>query len=163
MAVVEFARNVAKIDKASSGEITPNNNANVIDIMPEQEGYEGTGGTMRLGGYPTTLKPGTLIASIYEREHIVERHRHRYEVMEEFVPQLEKHGLVISGRFPERNLVETMELKDHPWFIGCQYHPELKSKPLKPHPLFATFIGAAYNYKQNPNQSKVLEEQEKVS
>lgn len=149
MAVIEFARNVADISKASSGEFQQNNKFNVIDIMPEQEGYEGTGGTMRLGGYPAALKNGTLIASIYQTENIVERHRHRYEVMEEFVPQLEKAGLVISGRFPERNLVETIELPDHPWFIGCQYHPELKSKPLKPHPLFASFIAAAKRYQQN--------------
>ncbi len=153
LAVIEFSRNVARISRASSGEFTPQGRENVIDLMPEQEGIEETGGTMRLGAYPAELKPGTLIASIYQTEHIVERHRHRYEVINEFVPQLEKAGMVFSGHHMERNLVETIELNDHPWFIGCQYHPELKSKPLKPHPLFAAFIAASYRYKSELNQS----------
>ncbi|MBF0279266.1 MAG: CTP synthase [SAR324 cluster bacterium] len=153
MAVIEFARNVAQIPNASSGEITPDHSENVIDLMPEQEGVEGTGGTMRLGGYSAKLKKGTLIASIYESEDIVERHRHRYEVMNRFLPQLEKAGMVISGRHSERDLVETIELNDHPWFLGCQYHPELKSKPLKPHPLFASFIAASYSFRQSLQQA----------
>ncbi len=154
MAVIEFARNVANMPNVSSGEMTPNHNENVIDLMPEQEGVEGTGGTMRLGGYTAKLKKGTLIASIYESEEIVERHRHRYEVMNVYLPQLEKAGMVVSGRHPKRNLVETIELKDHPWFLGCQYHPELKSKPLKPHPLFASFIAASYRYQQSLTQAE---------
>ena len=154
LAVIEFSRNVARIAHASSGEFTPQGRANVIDLMPEQEGIEETGGSMRLGAYPAELKPGTLIASIYQTEHIVERHRHRYEVMNEFVPRLEKAGMVFSGHHVERNLVETIELNDHPWFIGCQYHPELKSKPLTPHPLFAAFIAASYRYKSELNQSE---------
>ncbi len=156
LAVIEFSRNVARIAHASSGEFTPQGRANVIDLMPEQEGIEETGGSMRLGAYPAELKPGTLIASIYQTEHIVERHRHRYEVMNEFVPRLEKAGMVFSGHHVERNLVETIELNDHPWFIGCQYHPELKSKPLTPHPLFAAFIAASYRYKSELNQSEVF-------
>ena len=161
LAVIEFSRNVARISNASSGEFTPDCKENVIDLMPEQEGVEETGGTMRLGGYSATLKPGTLIMSIYQTEHIVERHRHRYEVMNEFVPQLEKAGMVFSAYHLERDLVETIELEDHPWFIGCQYHPELKSKPLKPHPLFASFIAASYRYKRGLNQTKVFAEKEK--
>ncbi len=161
LAVIEFSRNVARISNASSGEFTTDCKENVIDLMPEQEGVEETGGTMRLGGYSATLKPGTLIMSIYQTEHIVERHRHRYEVMNEFVPQLEKAGMVFSAYHLERDLVETIELEDHPWFIGCQYHPELKSKPLKPHPLFASFIAASYRYKRGLNQTKVFAEKEK--
>ena len=161
LAVIEFSRNVARISNASSGEFTPDCKENVIDLMPEQEGIEETGGTMRLGGYSATLKPGTLIMSIYQTEHIVERHRHRYEVMNEFVPQLEKAGMVFSAYHLERDLVETIELEDHPWFIGCQYHPELKSKPLKPHPLFASFIAASYRYKRGLNQTNVFAEREK--
>ncbi|MBF0289437.1 MAG: CTP synthase [SAR324 cluster bacterium] len=156
MAVIEFARNVAKIPNAGSGEFTPNNKDNVIDLMPEQAGQEGTGGSMRLGGYPAVLKKGTLIASVYDSEKIVERHRHRYEVMNDFVPRLEKAGLIISGRHPNRDLVETIELapEEHPWFIACQYHPELKSKPLKPHPLFASFITAAYQYRGSEKEAE---------
>ncbi len=149
MAVIEYARNVAGIPTANSGEFRPNHPDNVIDIMPEQEGQEGTGGTMRLGAYPATLKPGTRIAEVYQEDKISERHRHRYEVMNEFVPRLEASGLIISGRHPERDLVETIELPDHPWFLACQFHPELQSKPMKPHPLFASFIRAAYQYKQS--------------
>ena len=161
LAVIEFSRNVARISNANSGEFTPDCKENVIDLMPEQEGVEETGGTMRLGGYSATLKPGTLITSIYQTEHLVERHRHRYEVMNDFVPQLEKAGMVFSGYHLERDLVETIELEDHPWFIGCQYHPELKSKPLKPHPLFASFIAASYRYKRGLNHTKVPAEKEK--
>ena len=104
---------------------------------------------MRLGAYTAHLREGTQIAQIYAKPEIRERHRHRYEVMNEFVPHLESAGLVISGSNPVRDLVETIELADHPWFIGCQYHPELKSKPLAPHPLVVSFSRAALHYKQN--------------
>ena len=154
MAVIEFARNQVGITNAFSGEFRPNHKENVIDLMPEQEGQEETGGTMRLGGYPTQLKENTRLRRIYGREFITERHRHRYEVMEEFVPKLEKCGMIISGRHPERKLVETIELLDHPWFIGCQYHPELISKPLQPHPLFSAFIQATYEYKNSDSHQK---------
>ncbi len=147
MAIIEFARNVAHLKEAHTGEIRPGHADNVIDLMPEQEGMEATGGSMRLGAYPTQLKAGSLLARIYGATEIEERHRHRYEVMERFVPQLEAAGLVIAGRHPDRHLVEAIELSDHPWFIGCQYHPELQSKPLKPHPLFASFVAAAHEYR----------------
>jgi CTP synthase len=147
MAIVEFARNVAGLKEASSGEFRPNHAQNVIDLMPEQRGKQETGGTMRLGAYKAELVVRSKIARIYKTTRISERHRHRYEVMNEFVPKLEKAGLVFSGRNPERDLVETIELPEHPWFIGCQYHPELQSKPLKPHPLFAAFIAAAHKHR----------------
>jgi len=148
MAIVEFARNVVGIAGANSGENRPDHPENVIDLMPEQSGHEETGGTMRLGSQTTVLTEGSLIAKVYNKTTISERHRHRYEVMNEFVPKFEAAGLSISGKHPERDLVETIELPEHPWFIGCQYHPELQSKPLKPHPLFSSFIEAAYVKRQ---------------
>ena len=149
MAIVEFARNVVGIAGANSGESRPDHAENVIDLMPEQEGHQETGGTMRLGSQITVLKKGSRIARMYNKTTVSERHRHRYEVMNEFVPRLEDAGLKISGRHPERNLVETIELPEHPWFIGCQFHPELQSKPLKPHPMFSSFIKAAYANRQS--------------
>ena len=151
MAIVEYARNVANIPDANSGEFVQNGPNNVVDLMPEQEGFQETGGSMRLGAYPAILKEDSKIASIYGTTQISERHRHRYEVMNQYVSKLEEAGLVISGRHPERNLVETIELPDHPWFVACQFHPELKSKPLKPHPLFSSFLAAAYRHKQEAN------------
>jgi len=148
MAIVEFARNVAGIEDASSGECRPDHPENVIDLMPEQEGQKETGGTMRLGSQTTILKKGSKIAKVYNKIKITERHRHRYEVMNNFVPKFVDAGMTISGHHPERNLVETIELSEHPWFIGCQYHPELQSKPLKPHPLFSSFIEASYANRQ---------------
>lgn len=148
MAIVEFARNVAGIEDASSGECRPDHPENVIDLMPDQEGQKETGGTMRLGSQTTDLKKGSKIAEIYNKTKISERHRHRYEVMNNFVPRFVDAGLIISGHHTERNLVETIELPEHPWFIGCQYHPELQSKPLKPHPLFSSFIEASYANRQ---------------
>ena len=103
---------------------------------------------MRLGSQTTVLKKGSKIAEVYNKTKISERHRHRYEVMNNFVPKFVDAGLTISGHHPERDLVETIELPEHPWFIGCQYHPELQSKPLKPHPLFSSFIEASYANRQ---------------
>ena len=104
---------------------------------------------MRLGSQITVLTKGSRIAKMYNKTTISERHRHRYEVMNEFVPRLEEAGLKISGRHPDRNLVETIELPEHPWFIGCQFHPELQSKPLRPHPMFSSFIKATYSNRQS--------------
>jgi len=154
MAIVEFARNVVGIKNANSGENRPNHPDNVIDLMPEQSGHEETGGTMRLGSQTTILKEGTLIAKVYNKTKISERHRHRYEVINSFVNKFEDAGMIISGKHPERNLVETIELEEHPWFIGCQYHPELQSKPLKPHPLFASFIDSAFLIREKRLKSK---------
>ena len=111
---------------------------------------------MRLGSQTTILEKGTSIAKIYNETTISERHRHRYEVMNYFVPRFEEAGLTVSGRHPERNLVETIELAEHPWFIGCQYHPELQSKPLKPHPLFISFIEASYLKRNSDSGHKAV-------
>lgn len=146
MAVVEFARNVAELHDANSSEFgeTP---YPVIDLMPEQRDIDEMGGTMRLGVYPCKIMDDTLIQSIYKDELIYERHRHRYEFNNEYRDTLTKAGMVLSGLSPSGKLVETIEIKDHPWFVGVQFHPEFKSRPNKPHHLFKDFIRAAYEYK----------------
>jgi len=156
LAVVEFARNVCGLKKANSTEFLPNCQENVIDVMPEQKVLikeKKYGGTMRLGAYKCELKEGTkswrayLSSEALAKEDgnliILERHRHRYELNNEFREILEKKGMVMAGINPERNLVELIELKNHPFFIAAQFHPEFKSKPLNPHPLFREFIKAA--------------------
>ncbi len=143
VAVAEFARHVAGMVGANSSEFDPSTNYPVIDLLPEQKDVADMGGTMRLGASPTKLVPGTKAHAAYGEEVIYERHRHRYEVNNIFRSQLTDKGLVISGLTPDGRLVEVVELKDHPWFVACQYHPEFKSRPTKPHPLFRDFIGAA--------------------
>ena len=143
IAVIEFARHVAGMDDANSTEFDPETPYPVIDIMPDQRGKVQTGGTMRLGHYDCRLTDGTRARALYGAEDIVERHRHRFEFNNEYRQRLEAAGLTVSGVNPERNLVEVVELKDHPWFVGCQYHPEFKSRPNRPHPLFAGLVGAA--------------------
>ena len=157
VAVIEFARNVAGIKKANSGEFDPSNAYNVVDLMPNQQGITEKGGTMRLGAYPASLSEGSLIHKIYGKRNISERHRHRFEVNNSFVPSLKKAGLVISGTSPDGSLVETIELEDHPWFIGCQFHPEFKSKPFAPHVLFKAFIKAAQEHAKRYEQESLLE------
>ena len=147
MAIIECARNLGDIPDAHSAEFRPDHKNNVVDLMSGQEDRLETGGSMRLGSYPAHLQKGSKIASIYQSTEISERHRHRYEVMNHFIPILEKCGMQISGKNPELDLVETIERADHPWFIACQFHPELKSKPLLPHPLFASYIHAAYEHR----------------
>ncbi|BBU60912.1 CTP synthase [Methylosinus sp. C49] len=151
MAVIEAARALAGIDKANSTEFGPCEEP-VVGLMTEwlrgnaleQRSASGDlGGTMRLGAYPAHLKPGSRIAAIYGRCDISERHRHRYEVNDAYRERLEAHGLSFAGASPDGVLPETVEIPDHPWFIGVQYHPELKSRPFEPHPLFASFIEAA--------------------
>ncbi|HEY5585945.1 MAG TPA: CTP synthase [Ruminiclostridium sp.] len=147
MAVVEFGRNVAGLHEANSSEFgeTP---YPVIDLMPDQRDIDEMGGTMRLGVYPCKINDNTMIQSIYNDELIYERHRHRYEFSNEYRDIFTKSGMILSGLSPSGKLVETIELKDHPWFIGVQFHPEFKSRPNKPHPLFRDFIRAAYENKQ---------------
>jgi CTP synthase len=141
IAVIEFARNVAGLEMANSTEFedTPHP---VIDIMPDQVGVD-MGGTMRLGHWPCEVVPGTLAAELYESDLVGERHRHRYEVNNAYREALSEAGLVFSGTSPDGRLVEIAELKDHPFFIGSQFHPEFKSRPLRPHPLFHGFVGAS--------------------
>lgn len=143
-AVIEFARNVCAMKKANSSEFIPDTRYPVIDLMSDQEDVTEKGGTMRLGIYPCKLKDGTRARTLYDNKEIIyERHRHRYEVSNELRPILEKTGLVISGTSPDGRLVEIIELKDHPYFEATQAHPEFKSRPNRPHPLFLGFIEAA--------------------
>ena len=148
-AVIEFARNVCGLKDANSSEFVENCSA-VIDLMSEQEDITEKGGTMRLGLYPCKLKKGTKVRDLYDNKELVyERHRHRYEVSNTYRENLESHGMVICGTSPDEKLVETIELKDHPYFVATQAHPELKSRPNVPHPLFKGFIAAAIEYEKN--------------
>ena len=155
MAIIEFARNVLKIKKASSSELN-SKCVPVVGLIYEwkKDGkiIKGTnkelGGTMRLGSYPAELLNNSLIRNIYKSKIITERHRHRYEVNTNYKDQFEKKGLLFSGNSPDKSLPEIIELKNHPWFIGVQFHPEFKSRPLTPHPLFSSFIKAAKNHKK---------------
>jgi CTP synthase len=143
IATIEFARNVAKIPKATSGEFEEGSSSAVIDIMDHQKSVDAKGGSMRLGAYPCLLKEGSLTRSIYGKAEISERHRHRFEVNNAFREPLEKAGLIVAGASPDGTLVEIVELGNHPWFIGVQFHPEFQSTPKTPHPLFTAFVGAA--------------------
>lgn len=144
--VIEFARYVFKSNDPNSSEFNPSTGYPVIDYLPEQRGLEDKGGTMRLGNYPCELQKGTRAFEAYNgQKDVVERHRHRYEFNNEFRVILEKSGLVCSGLSPDGRLVEVSELADHPWMVGCQFHPEFGSRPNRPHPLFLGFVGAARN------------------
>jgi CTP synthase len=143
MAVVEFARHCADLSDANSREFDKDTPHAVVDLMEGQRGVRDKGGTMRLGAYPCTLTAGTVAAKLYGAQEISERHRHRYEVSNEHRELLVSKGLIVSGTSPDKRLVEMIELKDHPFFVGCQFHPEFKSRPMAPHPLFAGFVGAA--------------------
>jgi CTP synthase len=143
VAVAEFARHVAGMVGANSSEFDPSTSYAVIDLLPEQKDIADMGGTMRLGASPTKVFPGTKAFEAYGEELISERHRHRYEVNNIFRGQLVDAGLVISGTTPDERLVELVELPQHPWFVACQFHPEFKSRPTNPHPLFRDFVGAA--------------------
>ncbi len=145
-AVIEFARNVCGFENANSTEFNDNSPYPVIDLMEEQKRIKSKGGTMRLGSQPCVIKKDTLSHNIYGEEKINERHRHRLEVNEMYYKVLEKHGIVFSGINPELDLVEMIELPTHPWFVGVQFHPELKSRPLNVHPLFRGFVGAAVKF-----------------
>ncbi|WP_077369502.1 CTP synthase [Anaerosalibacter sp. Marseille-P3206] len=146
MAVVEFARNVVGLKDAHSSELKPDTTTPVIDLMPEQKDVDVLGGTMRLGLYPCKLTEGTKAQEAYKDELIYERHRHRYEFNNEYRDKMVENGLVISGISPDERLVEVVELKDHPWFVAVQFHPEFKSRPTRCHPLFREFIGACKEY-----------------
>ena len=143
VAVVEFARHVCGIPGANSSEIDPGCTSPVIHLMEEQTHVEDKGGTMRLGVYPCDLVAGTRAAEAYGTGQVLERHRHRYEFNNDYRSRLEEKGMRIAGIYTKKNLVEIVELPDHPWFVGVQFHPEFRSRPVKPHPLFMGFIGAA--------------------
>jgi CTP synthase len=147
--VIEFSRNVLGIADASSSELTPNTKNPVIDMMEEQKKITTKGGTMRLGSYTCKIKKGSKAYSIYGESVIHERHRHRYEFNNKYLDRIEEAGLKATGINPDSGLVEIVELKDHPWFVGVQYHPELKSTVMNPHPLFVKFVEAAINHKKD--------------
>jgi CTP synthase len=141
--VIEFARDVVGAADANSTEFDMFTNAPVIDFMPDQREMEDKGGTMRLGLYPARLTAGSKAAQAYGEEVIYERHRHRFEVSNEYRDALEQNGMILSGQSPDGRLVEIVELRDHPWFVASQFHPEFKSRPDRPHPLFTGFVKAA--------------------
>jgi CTP synthase len=145
-AVIEYARHVCGFSGANSTEFDPTPPHNVIDLLPEQRGVTAKGGTMRLGLYPIVLGEGSRASRAYGQGAIRERHRHRYEVNNEYLRTLQDQGLRISGVWPEKQLVEIVELPEHPWFVAGQFHPEFRSRPWEPHPLFAAFIQAALGH-----------------
>ena len=146
-AVCEFARDVVGLSGATSSEFDENAEYQVISIMPDQKDIDEKGGTMRLGAYPCKLQKGTKAFDIYGEEVIYERHRHRYEVNNEYRGKLQEAGMVISGVSPDGRLTEMIELPNHPWFVASQAHPEFKSRPTKPHPLFNGFVAAALKHR----------------
>ncbi|MBI4423591.1 MAG: CTP synthase [Elusimicrobia bacterium] len=159
IATIEFARNVLKLSGAHSTEFDAKTRYPVIDLMPEQKGVKELGATMRLGAYQCVLKKGSLAHKAYGATSISERHRHRYELNNKFRKLLEEAGFMVTGVNPAKNLAEIMELRDHPWFVAVQFHPEFKSRPQAPHPLFAGFIAAALRRAREaprPNASPIL-------
>lgn len=175
LAVVEFARNCLQLENAHSTEFDPDTPYPVLGLITEWRNRCGKvekrsaqtdlGGTMRLGGQECLLKPKTLAHKIYGTDKIIERHRHRYEVNAEFIPQLEQAGLKISGLSADENLCEMIELppSKHPWFIACQFHPEFTSTPRKGHPLFNDYIRAAINFADQSNRAKLAERKLQVT
>ena len=143
MAVIEFSRHVCGLDRANSAEVDPETPHPVIHLMTTQKSVDKKGGTMRLGAYACNLADGSVAAKVYGKKKISERHRHRYEFNNAYRDTIESHGMRLSGLSPDGDLVEVVEIGDHPWFVGCQFHPEFKSKPLDCHPLFRGFIRAA--------------------
>jgi len=155
--VIEFARNVCGIQDATSSEFDSDANHAVIYKLRDLLGVEEMGGTMRLGAYPCKLRDDTLARRVYGTGEISERHRHRYEVNQKYLPQLLEHGLTVAGTSPDGKFIEMVELEEHPWYLGCQFHPEYKSKPTEPHPLFVSYIEAALAEKerrQHPDRVK---------
>jgi CTP synthase len=150
IAIIEFARNVCQLPNTNSTEFEPECETPVIALMQSQRDVRDMGGTMRLGAYAAKLRPGSRAAQAYGTTEISERHRHRWEVSNAYRDVLAEFGLRLSGQSPDGGLVEVIELPEHPWFIGCQFHPELKSRPTRPHPLFTAFVGAALKRRQRP-------------
>jgi CTP synthase len=153
IAIIEFARNVCKLRDPNSTEFEPDCASPVIALLASQREVTDLGGTMRLGAYPARLRPDSLAAQAYGGTEISERHRHRWEVSNAYRDVLAEHGLRLSGQSPDGGLVEVIEYPEHPWFLGCQYHPELKSRPTRPHPLFASFIAAAKRHAEHQGRT----------
>ena len=153
-AIIEFARNVCGLDDSHSSEFAPECDNPVISLMESQQHVTDMGGTMRLGAYPCRLARGSRAAEIYGQPEVSERHRHRYEVSNTYRDLFVQHGMKLSGLSPDGQLVEIVELPAHPWFIGCQFHPELQSRPTRPHPLFAGFVAAAVNSKRRRRRDR---------
>jgi CTP synthase len=151
-AVIEFARNVCGMSKANSSEFKKGRYS-VIDWMPEQKNIKNLGASMRLGAYPCVLQKDSLAMKAYGTDYISERHRHRFEVNNKFRDALSKRGLSLSGLSPDRELVEIIEIPNHRWFLGCQFHPELKSRATKAHPLFRSFVEASLEYSEDKKNS----------
>ena len=147
LSIIEFARDVIGYHDANSAELDSHTTHPVIHIMPDQIGIEDIGGTLRLGSYPCVLNKESKAYELYGTDHIDERHRHRYEVNNDYRDDLTSHGMLLSGLSPDGRIVEMIEIPDHPWFIATQAHPELKSRPNRPHPLFKGFIEAALRYR----------------
>ena len=159
-ATIEFARNVAGMDGANSTEFDEDAPYKVIFKLRDLIGVDALGGTMRLGKYPCQLKDGSIAHTAYGRSLVEERHRHRYEVNPEHLARLEQSGLLVSGKSPDGKFVEIIEIPDHPWFFGCQFHPEYKSRPMEPHPIFRAFIAAARSYgKMRSAENRIIQEQ----
>ncbi|MEQ9399356.1 MAG: CTP synthase [Longimicrobiales bacterium] len=156
-AVIEYARNVCGLEESHSSEFSEDASDPVICLLDSQLQVTTKGGTMRLGAYPCVLAEGSRARAIYDTEEISERHRHRFEVNNHYRPLLEEHGMTISGTSPDGGLVEMIEITDHPWFVAGQFHPELKSRPLRPHPLFASFIEAAARYARGSSEAGLVE------
>jgi len=155
-AVIEFARFVFGLKDAYRSVFYPATPYRVIDLLPEQMGIQMKGGSMRLGLYPAVLKPGTKAYAAYGTDRINERHRHRYELNKKLRENLEANGMIIRGLSPDGSLVEIIEIPNHPWFVGVQFHPELKSRATKPHPLFRDFVRSALEFKRK--KAKTFEE-----
>ena len=149
IAIIEFSRHVLGLNDANSAEINPDTPYPVIDILPEQKDVTDMGGTMRLGQYPCTLNPESKSYGLYESSMIYERHRHRYEVNNDYRNDLLSGGMIFAGTSPDNHIVEMVEIPEHPWFVACQFHPEFKSRPNKPHPLFRGFVTAAAKHKES--------------
>jgi CTP synthase len=154
--VIEFARNVCGLANANSTEFDPATSNRVIYKLRELKGVDELGGTMRLGAYPCELQEGSFARAAYGTSEISERHRHRYEFNREFEAVLKEHGLKLTGETPDKVYVEICELPDHPWYLGCQFHPEFKSKPMEPHPLFNAFVGAALEQQRKKMQKEIV-------
>ena len=151
--VIELARATLGTKDANSTEFDMFTQNPVIDFMPDQREMEEKGGTMRLGLYPARLTPGSKASEAYGQEVVYERHRHRFEVKNDYRPALEAAGMIVSGQSPDGRLVEIVELKDHPWFVASQFHPEFRSRPDRPHPLFAGFVRAAIAFSAAPREA----------